>query len=213
MGHDYSTLGATHGNASINNASPKAAGRGSGNSRRKSRRQLDRELAAAACDRRDAAATNYYNNPPKFEDIWVCEFCEYERIFGEPPRALIREYELKDRRARQEEADRKRLLEKAKAKGRKGKKSGKPAAKGGNAPMNQPDSAQGDEHDVPPPVHSGDGPSGHSEGDEEDNDSAEYKEGAPNPHMNGQRTVDDDRGGGGNGYRQPSMRPPDMQPT
>jgi hypothetical protein len=36
---------------------------------------------------------------------------------------------MKDRKRRQEEADRKRLLEKAKAKSRKGKKSGKSTSK------------------------------------------------------------------------------------
>lgn len=213
MGHDYSTLNAPHGNAPIHDASPKPAGRGSGNSRRKSRRQLDRELAAAACERRDIAAANYYNNPPKFEDIWVCEFCEYERIFGEPPRALIREYELKDRRVRQEEADRKRLLEKAKAKARKGKKNGKAAGKGGNAPINHVDATQGEEHDVPPPAHSGNGSSGQTEGDEEDNDSAEYKERVPSPHINGRPTADDDGGGGSDGREQSSKRPSAIPPT
>lgn len=101
-------------------------GLGSGrNSRRSNRRQLERELDTAARHRRQMAAHDFYNSPPKFEDIWICEFCEYEKIFGVPPRALIRDYEMKDRRHRQEEADRKRLLEKAKAKSRKGKKSGR----------------------------------------------------------------------------------------
>lgn len=99
-------------------------------SRRKSRWRLERELRIAARHRQRLAADTYYQNPPKVEDIWICEFCEYERIFGVPPRALIRDYELKDRRHRQEEADRKRLLEKAKAKSRKGKKGGKGNAKG-----------------------------------------------------------------------------------
>mgnify|MGYP005989200687 CR=1 FL=1 len=101
-------------------------GLGSGrNSRRSHRRQLERELDTAARHRRQMAANDFYNSPPKFDDIWICEFCEYEKIFGVPPRALIRDYEMKDRRHRQEEADRKRLLEKAKAKSRKGKKGGR----------------------------------------------------------------------------------------
>ena len=70
----------------------------------------------------------------KREDIWVCEFCEYESIFGEAPKALIRQYEIRDRTARKQEEERKRLLEKAKMKGRKGKKSGKNAK---NATANQ----------------------------------------------------------------------------
>jgi len=79
----------------------------------------------AARHRRQIASESYHHNKPKPEDIWICEFCEYERIFGSPPRALIRNYEIKDRRRRQEEADRKRLLEKAKSKNRKAKKGSK----------------------------------------------------------------------------------------
>lgn len=104
--------------------------RDSATTRRQGRRSLDKELKAAARNRRRSATEHNHNNPPKLEDIWICEFCEYEAIFGEPPRALIRAYELQDRRVRQEEADRRRLLERAKAKARKGKKAGKAAAKG-----------------------------------------------------------------------------------
>ncbi|KAG6015964.1 hypothetical protein E4U54_002637 [Claviceps lovelessii] len=92
-------------------------------SRRRARRRLEKELALAARERRYLAANEFHHNPPKLEDMWICEFCEYERIFGKPPRVLIRDYEIKDRRQRQEEAERKRLLEKAKAKSRKSKKS------------------------------------------------------------------------------------------
>lgn len=111
-----------------------------GASRRKSRRRFERELNMGARHRRDIAGARYFHNPPKPEDVWICEFCEYERIFGVPPRALIRNYEIKDRRLRQEEADRKRLLEKAKAKSRKSKKSGKAAARG-TASNNSPGQA------------------------------------------------------------------------
>ncbi|KAH6604103.1 cytosolic iron-sulfur protein assembly protein 1 [Trichoderma cornu-damae] len=83
---------------------------------KKSRSRLERELVIAARSRRQIAAENYYHSLLDSAEIWICEFCEYERIFGEPPRTLIRDYEIKDRRHRQEEADRKRLLEKAKAK-------------------------------------------------------------------------------------------------
>ncbi|KAH8125383.1 hypothetical protein FP744_10003081 [Trichoderma asperellum] len=102
-------------------------------STRKTRSHLERELAIAARHRRQIATENYYHSILDSAEIWICEFCEYERIFGEPPRTLIRDYEIKDRRHRQEEADRKRLLEKAKAKSRKGKKNNKASAKGGNA--------------------------------------------------------------------------------
>ncbi|KAI7918507.1 hypothetical protein M0657_007130 [Pyricularia oryzae] len=57
------------------------------------------------------------------EEHWLCLFCEYEDIFGEKPMALIRSYEKKDRQRRKDEAERRRLLEKAKARGRKGKKT------------------------------------------------------------------------------------------
>ncbi|KAJ5585979.1 hypothetical protein N7450_005766 [Penicillium hetheringtonii] len=68
------------------------------------------------------------------EDIWICEFCEYESIFGHPPEALIRQYEIKDRKERKRLAEKKRLLEKAKMKGRKSKKATKNSK---NAPGHQ----------------------------------------------------------------------------
>lgn len=110
-------------------ASPQTSGGGPRGSRRKGRQSLDRELSRAARHRRELATDSYYHNPPRPEDIWICEFCEYEQIFRTPPRALIQKYELKDRRQRQEEADRKRLLEKAKAKSRKSRKNAKSQAK------------------------------------------------------------------------------------
>jgi hypothetical protein len=69
--------------------------------------------------------TKYQNmhHPPASDDFYLCEFCEYELIFGHPPEALIRQYEIKDRRRRREEEERRRLLEKAKMKSRKGKKT------------------------------------------------------------------------------------------
>lgn len=50
-------------------------------------------------------------------------------IFGRPPAALIRQYEIKDRHERRRLAEKRRLLEKAKMKGRKGKKGNKNTAK------------------------------------------------------------------------------------
>nr|WOD46246.1 hypothetical protein [Trichoderma atroviride] len=111
-------------------------------STRKSRSHLERELAIAARRRRQLATENYYHGILGSAEIWICEFCEYERIFGEPPRTLIRDYEIKDRRHRQEEADRKRLLEKAKAKSRKGKKNNKASAKIGHTNDHIPDQPQ-----------------------------------------------------------------------
>ncbi|KAI0399406.1 hypothetical protein F4802DRAFT_39296 [Xylaria palmicola] len=84
---------------------------------KKSKRRGNSLLRAARQRRR---ATAYH--PPAPEDSYLCEFCEYELIFGHPPEALIRQYEIKDRRRRREETERRRLLEKAKMKSRKGKK-------------------------------------------------------------------------------------------
>jgi hypothetical protein len=102
---------------------------------KKSRRQAGKEYLIAARQRRHAQQFKNYHNPPAPEDIWICEFCEYERIFGGPPRALIRQYEIKDRRAKKQEAEKRRLLEKAKMKGRK-KKGNKAAPKSSQAVHN-----------------------------------------------------------------------------
>ncbi|KAK7985215.1 hypothetical protein PG996_005544 [Apiospora saccharicola] len=96
-------------------------------------------LVTASCQRTPPAdRVSELPSPPPPQDVWVCEFCEYERIFGRPPEALIRQYEIKDRRRRREEAERRRLLEKAKMKSRKGKKaSNKPPAKNNNSPQDR----------------------------------------------------------------------------
>lgn len=151
-----------------------AAGRP--NSRRRQRRRLEKELRTAARQRKQITLENNHHNPPKHEDMWICEFCEYESIFGVPPRALIRDYELKDRRIRQEEADRKRLLEKAKAKGRKAKK-GKTPPKAANNPNQQAEQQPAD--DQTPPL--GNGHSTQSEEDYEEDYVAEYDDGYASP--------------------------------
>lgn len=96
---------------------------------KKPRRRAGKEYLIAARRRREQQEDQNYHHPPAPEDEWICEFCEYERIFGTPPEALIRQYEIKDSRVRKQEAERRRLLEKAKMKGRKGKKGNKLAAK------------------------------------------------------------------------------------
>ena len=96
---------------------------------RKPRRPPGKRYAMAARERRLQQEYNNYHHPPRDEDIWICEFCEYESIFGIPPEALIRQYEIKDRRERKRLAEKRRLLEKAKMKGRKGKKGNKNSAK------------------------------------------------------------------------------------
>lgn len=101
------------------------------------RRRTGKEYLLAARNRRQQQEFRNFHHPPAAQDIWICEFCEYERIFGTPPEALIKQYEIKDRRVRKQEAERRRLLEKAKMKGRKGKKGNKAAPKAAAAPQDR----------------------------------------------------------------------------
>lgn len=103
---------------------------------RKTRRRAARDLHLQARKRREGTARQNFLNPPKLEDQWICEFCEYERIFGYPPVALIRQYEIKDRKIRQQEEERRRVWEKAKARSRKGKKSKAPSKNSANNSAN-----------------------------------------------------------------------------
>ncbi|KAL2868514.1 MARVEL domain-containing protein [Aspergillus lucknowensis] len=96
---------------------------------RKKKRSPGSIYALAARQRKIQQQYANLHHPPSLEDIWICEFCEYESIFGHPPVALIRQYEIKDRKERKRLAEKKRLLEKAKMKGRKHKKATKNAAK------------------------------------------------------------------------------------
>ena len=66
-------------------------------------------------------------------EIWICEFCEYESIFGEAPEALMRQYEIKDRKERRRLAEKRRLLEKAKQKGKKNAGKNGSGKKGGHS--------------------------------------------------------------------------------
>jgi len=101
----------------------------------KKTRKRGSSLVLAARRRKQQTEDQNYHNPPALEDMWMCEFCEYESIFGQAPTALIRQYEIKDRKRRREEAERRRLLEKAKMKSRKGKKPTKtPIKNNGNVP-------------------------------------------------------------------------------
>ena len=106
---------------------------------RKPRRPPGKRYAMSARERRLQQEYNNYHHPPREEDVWICEFCEYESIFGSPPEALVRQYEIKDRRERKRLAEKRRLLEKAKMKGRKGKKGSKNAAKNNTAATTQND--------------------------------------------------------------------------
>ncbi|KAF2276509.1 uncharacterized protein EI97DRAFT_458434 [Westerdykella ornata] len=89
----------------------------------KPRRSASKLYAYAARKRRLAQQYANFHNPPA--QPWICQFCEYEAIFGVPPVALIRKYEMKDRKERKRLAEKRRLLEKARMKGRKGKKGNK----------------------------------------------------------------------------------------
>ncbi|KAF2868172.1 hypothetical protein BDV95DRAFT_501176 [Massariosphaeria phaeospora] len=103
---------------------------------RKPRRSASKLYVIAARKRRIQQEYNNFHSPPN--PMWICEFCEYEDIFGRPPEALIRQYEMKDRKERKRAAEKRRLLEKARMKGRKGKKANKKAQNNANnAQQNQ----------------------------------------------------------------------------
>ncbi|KAI4866148.1 hypothetical protein F4820DRAFT_447275 [Hypoxylon rubiginosum] len=119
---------------------------------KKSKRRGNSLIQAAKQRRRETEYQNFHH-PPALEDVWICEFCEYERIFGRAPEALIRQYEIKDRRRRREEAERRRLLEKAKMKSRKGKKANKAPAKNNSSAPNQQSASSASQQAPPPPPH------------------------------------------------------------
>lgn len=108
------------------------------NQKQRPRRRKGDVYALAARQRKLQQEYSNLQHPPSPEDIWICEFCEYESIFGSQPHALIRQYEIKDRRERKRLAEKRRLLEKAKLKGRKNKKQSKNAAKAANSTAQQP---------------------------------------------------------------------------
>ena len=117
----------------------------------KPRRSPSKQYAIAARRRRMQQEYKNYHHPPSKEDIWICEFCEYESIFGTPPVALVRQYEVKDRRERRRLAEKQRLLEKAKMKGKKGKKGNKNAAKNASVAGQPPHSNQNTQYDEQDP--------------------------------------------------------------
>lgn len=97
-------------------------------------RKPSKEYALAARQRRLQQEYNNFHHKPTKESMWICEFCEYEDIWGKPPKALIRLYEKKDLEERQKAEEKRRLLEKAKMKNRKGKKNGKGGKNAAQAP-------------------------------------------------------------------------------
>ncbi|KAI1323963.1 hypothetical protein F5Y16DRAFT_382401 [Xylariaceae sp. FL0255] len=143
--------------------------------RKKTRRRTNSLLQAAKQRRRDAEMQNLHH-PPTPDTYYLCEFCEYELIFGHPPEALIRQYEIKDRQRRQGEAERRRLLEKAKMKSRKGKKASKGSAKNNEAAAVDRNSANAIDPNVPPPPP---GPHEYDEGQDtrsDEHDSEDHHE-------------------------------------
>ncbi|PVH93362.1 hypothetical protein DM02DRAFT_228765 [Periconia macrospinosa] len=101
----------------------------------KPRRSATKMYAYAARKRRLAQEYANSQNPPN--PTWICEFCEYEDIFGRPPEALIRLYEKKDLADRRRLAEKRRLLAKARMKGRKGKKQSKKQSNAANSQQAQ----------------------------------------------------------------------------
>ncbi|KAI9737766.1 MAG: hypothetical protein M1834_009134 [Cirrosporium novae-zelandiae] len=123
------------------------------------RRRPGKELENAERQRRLQQEYNKFHHPPKLEDIWICEYCEYESIFGTRPEALIRQYEIKDRKERKRLEEKRRLLEKAKTKGRKGRRPGKKGSNNPNATSaanaaNAPAAQQPGNHQLGGGIHS-----------------------------------------------------------
>ncbi len=118
-------------------AAPQAMPHATGQGKKPRRRRGDIYVLAARQRRLQQEYANLHHRRGP-EDSWICEFCEYESIFGVPPMALIRQYEIKDRKERKRLAEKRRLLEKAKMKGRKGKKQTKNATKATNGVNQQP---------------------------------------------------------------------------
>lgn len=164
------------------------------------RKPLSKLYQLASRQRRLQQEYQNYHHPPKVaEDIWICEFCEYEAIFGKEPRALVWQYEEKDRRERKRLAEKRRLLEKAKMKGRKnrkGSKKGKNNANAANANNQQKGNEQYDQS-----IDSGQGldPDGDEFYDDEFDD--EPIAGGPPPPTPTAESIDQmsipGRGGGG----------------
>lgn len=120
-------------------------------------KKLSRELSKQARDRKRNQQRQNLANPPTGE-LYVCPFCEYENFYKKKPRSFIRSFELRERKKREQAEERQRLLDKAKARGRKGKKASRTAtsAKTGSSTDSQPHGDQlGDEQQDD--VQTGDG--------------------------------------------------------
>lgn len=120
-----------------------------------SRRAVAKEYTAAAKARRRETQVYNRRHPPKPEEIWICHFCEYEAIFGHPPAALVRQYEIKDRKQRQQEQQRRAQWERMKKGKNKGRKNSKLPAKNTNAAQGSHPSV--DSRETPGTVYDQDG--------------------------------------------------------
>ena len=87
--------------------------------RTKEEKAYDRQRLLAK-QRREARAKL---KPGEKETIWICQFCEFESVFGYAPLALINGYTERVRATKRAALERKRLLEKARSKSKKKKKA------------------------------------------------------------------------------------------
>jgi len=136
----------------------------------RTRKSAAKEYRTAARARQRRTLNNNRRHPPKPEDIWVCHFCEYEAIFGRPPVALVRQYEITDRKQRQQEEQRRAQLERMKAK-HKSKKHSKLPAK--NSTLQDPQHGGGI-HDAPADSNYSQDTQSDVYGDEEEYEDDEY---------------------------------------
>lgn len=135
--------------ASRHDTLPKGGSQGSPGRQRRTRKSIDRELEEQARQRRAKTRESRRRNPVPIEEEWVCDFCIYESIWGEPPAAIIRAYEERERRERIAEMNKKRRLEQVKARSRKSKKQTKSGGgKAGNVAKTHHDASEHDTHEA-----------------------------------------------------------------
>ncbi|KAJ2897543.1 uncharacterized protein MKZ38_004615 [Zalerion maritima] len=141
------------------------------------KRRLDNKLQHQA-DQRMTEAQMRKRDCNSQEGEWLCLFCEYELIFGEQPRALIREFELRDLQRRKDEAYKQQLIERARRRARKSKKpAGKSSGKGKNAAAEgQNQHAQSARPDHPDPHDQPDDGTDDVYGEEAEDAGVEYVE-------------------------------------
>ncbi|KXJ93931.1 hypothetical protein Micbo1qcDRAFT_172809 [Microdochium bolleyi] len=149
-------------------------------------------LLLAARRRKQQTEDQNDQHPPKPEDIWIS------------PTALIRQYEIKARKRRREEAERRRLLEKAKMKSRKGKKAPKAPAKNNTSTPDHATEPLSSGHPAPQihqngtaDVQGGEYDNAHYEDDVADDDlpPLENFTRAPNSYRHSEHLPRDDDGG------------------